>query len=115
MNLPSDILKQCWFLAGPTAVGKSDVGVELARRIDGEVVSLDSMSLYRGMDVGTAKPSPQLRRIVPHHLIDVVEPHEEFSVAQYVDAAAAVSQQIVARGRVPLFVGGTGLYLRSLL
>ncbi len=57
MNLPSDILKQCWFLAGPTAVGKSDVGVELARRIDAEVVSLDSMSLYRGMDVGTAKPS----------------------------------------------------------
>jgi tRNA dimethylallyltransferase len=115
MNLPSDILKQCWFLAGPTAVGKSDVGVELARRIDGEVVSLDSMSLYRGMDVGTAKPSPELRRVVPHHLVDVVEPHEEFSVAQYVDAAAAVSRQIVARGRVPLFVGGTGLYLRSLL
>jgi len=115
MNLASDILKQCWFLAGPTAVGKSGIGVELARRINAEIVSLDSMSLYRGMDVGTAKPSPELRRIVPHHLIDVAEPYEEFSVAQYVDAAAAVSQQVVARGRVPLFVGGTGLYLRSLL
>jgi tRNA dimethylallyltransferase len=115
MNLPSDILKQCWFLAGPTAVGKSEAGVELAKRIGAEIVSLDSMSIYRGMDVGTAKPSAELRRIVPHHLIDVVEPHEEFSVAQYVDAAAAASQQIVSRGRVPLFVGGTGLYLRSLL
>jgi tRNA dimethylallyltransferase len=115
MHLPNEILRKCWFLAGPTAVGKSDVGVELSRRIDAEIVSLDSMSLYRGMDVGTAKPSLELRRRVPHHLIDVVEPHEEFSVAQYVDAAAAVSQQIVARGGVPLFVGGTGLYLRSLL
>jgi tRNA dimethylallyltransferase len=115
MNLPRDILKKCWFLAGPTAVGKSELGVELAQCIGAEVVSLDSMSIYRGMDVGTAKPSDELRRIVPHHLIDIVEPHEEFSVAQYVDAAAAVAQQIVSRGRVPLFVGGTGLYLRSLL
>jgi tRNA dimethylallyltransferase len=115
MHLPSGILKRCWFLAGPTAVGKSEVGVELAQRINAEIVSLDSMSLYRGMDVGTAKPSLELRRILPHHLIDVVDPQEEFSVAQYFDAAAAVSQQIVARGRVPLFVGGTGLYLRSLL
>jgi tRNA dimethylallyltransferase len=115
MNLPPDILKQCWFLAGPTAVGKSETGVELAKRIGAEIVSLDSMSIYRGMDVGTAKPSAELRRVVPHHLIDIVEPHEEFSVAQYVDAAAVVAQQIVSRGRVPLFVGGTGLYLRSLL
>lgn len=115
MHLPPGILKQCWFLAGPTAVGKSEIGVELAQRIGAEIVALDSMSIYRGMDVGTAKPSVELRRIVPHHLIDVLEPHEEFSVAQYVDEAAAISQQIVSRGRVPLFVGGTGLYLRSLL
>ena len=115
MKLPIDILKRCWFLAGPTAVGKSEVGVELALRINAEIISLDSMSIYRGMDIGTAKPSADLRRIVPHHLIDVVEPHEEFSVAQFVDAAAVISQQIVSRGRVPLFVGGTGLYLRSLL
>lgn len=115
MHLPPGILKQCWFLAGPTAVGKSEIGVELAQRIGAEIVAIDSMSIYRGMDVGTAKPSVELRRIVPHHLIDVLEPHEEFSVAQYVDEAAAISQQIVSRGRVPLFVGGTGLYLRSLL
>ncbi len=115
MNLSSEILKQCWFLAGPTATGKSEAAVELARRINAEIVSLDSMSLYRGMDVGTAKPSPELRQVVPHHLIDVLEPHEEFSVAQYVRAAGSISKEIIARGRTPLFVGGTGLYLRSLL
>jgi tRNA dimethylallyltransferase len=115
MQLANEILTQCWFLAGPTASGKSEAGVELARRINAEVVSLDSMSLYRGMDIGTAKPSSQLRQIVPHHLIDILEPHEEFSVAQYVEAAADVAREIIGRGRSPLFVGGTGLYLRSLL
>lgn len=115
MNLSSETLKQCWFLAGPTAAGKSDVAVELARRKNAEIVSLDSMSLYRGMDVGTAKPTLRLRQIVPHHLIDVLEPHEEFSVAQYVSAAGSVADEILARGRTPLFVGGTGLYLRSVL
>jgi tRNA dimethylallyltransferase len=115
MHLSSEILKRCWFLAGPTAVGKSEVAVELARGIDAEIVSLDSMSLYRGMDIGTAKPSPRLREIAPHHLIDVIEPHEEFSVAQYVNAAGRAAEEIVARQRTPLFAGGTGLYLRSLL
>ena len=115
MHLSSEILKRCWFLAGPTAVGKSEVAVELARRIGAEIVSLDSMSLYRGMDIGTAKPSPRLRELVPHHLIDVIEPHEEFSVAQYVNAAGRAAKEIVARRRTPLFAGGTGLYLRSLL
>jgi tRNA dimethylallyltransferase len=123
MNLSQETLKQCWFLAGPTAAGKSEAGVELARRMRAEhraehraeIVSLDSMSLYRGMDVGTAKPSLELRKLVPHHLIDVVEPAEDFSVAQYVSAAGAVADEIVARGRTPLFVGGTGLYLRSIL
>ncbi len=115
MHLSSVILKRCWFLAGPTAVGKSEVAVELARRIGAEIVSLDSMSLYRGMDIGTAKPSPRLRELVPHHLIDVIEPHEEFSVAQYVNAAGRAAKEIVARRRTPLFAGGTGLYLRSLL
>jgi tRNA dimethylallyltransferase len=115
MNLSNEILKQCWFLAGPTAVGKSEVAVELARRIDAEIVSLDSMSLYRGMDIGTAKASRRLRELVPHHLIDVIEPHEEFSVAQYVNAASQAAEEIVARQRTPIFAGGTGLYLRSLL
>ncbi|HID20849.1 MAG TPA: tRNA (adenosine(37)-N6)-dimethylallyltransferase MiaA [Planctomycetaceae bacterium] len=115
MAIPSDIVQQCWFLAGPTACGKSDAGVELAERIGGEIISLDSMALYRGMDLGTAKPPEPLRRRVPHHLIDVLEPHEEHTVADYVDRAGRACREILDRGHVPLFVGGTGLYLRSLL
>ncbi len=115
MKFPSEVLQKCWFLAGPTACGKSEVGVELAERLGAEILSLDSMALYRHMDVGTAKPSPELRRRVPHHLIDVLEPHEEYSVAQYLAAAERVCRDVLQRGRVPLFVGGTGLYLRSLL
>jgi tRNA dimethylallyltransferase len=105
----------CWFLTGPTAAGKTGVGVELARRIGAEIVSLDSMALYRGMDVGTAKPTAQQRTAVPHHLIDLIEPHEEFSLAQYLQAAHACIGQIRARGREVLFVGGTPLYLKGLL
>ncbi|MEX0718791.1 MAG: tRNA (adenosine(37)-N6)-dimethylallyltransferase MiaA [Planctomycetaceae bacterium] len=127
--LPS-LLRRCWFLAGPTACGKSEIALELATRIrpDGsgeaavpseepaaEILSLDSMALYRGMDIGTAKPALEARRRVPHHLIDLIDPHEEYSVAEYVAAAERACAEIVARGRVPLFVGGTGLYLRSLL
>lgn len=110
-----DRLKQCWFLAGPTACGKTAVGLELAIRLDAEIVALDSMSLYRGMDIGTAKPSREEQQRVPHHLIDVIEPHEDYSVAEYLDRAEVACREIVGRGRVPLFVGGTGLYLRSLL
>jgi tRNA dimethylallyltransferase len=105
----------CWYLTGATASGKTAVGVELARRLNAEIVSLDSMALYRGMDIGTAKPSESERADVPHHLVDVIEPDEEFSVAQYVEAAGAAVQEITARGRVPLFVGGTPLYLKALL
>ena len=104
-----------WFLTGPTASGKSAVGVELARRIGAEIVSLDSMALYRGMDIGTAKPSRDQRRSVPHHLIDVLDPHEEFSLAQYVEAAGRCAAEIAGRGRQVLFVGGTPLYLKGLL
>src|SRR3990170_2222786 len=95
LNLALD----CWFLTGPTAAGKSAVGVELARRIGAEVVSLDSMALYRGMDIGTAKPTPQQRRRVPHHLIDVLEPQEEYSLAQYVEVAGRCAADIAGRGR----------------
>jgi len=105
----------CWFLTGATAGGKTGVGVELARRIDAEIVSLDSMALYRGMDVGTAKPTAAERREVPHHLVDVLDPHEEFSLAQYVDAAQRSVDEIKARSREVLFVGGTPLYLKGLL
>ncbi|MBN1589603.1 MAG: tRNA (adenosine(37)-N6)-dimethylallyltransferase MiaA [Pirellulales bacterium] len=105
----------CWFLTGPTASGKTPLGIELARRIGAEIISMDSMALYRGMDIGTAKPSPDERREVAHHLVDVIEPHEEFSLAQYVEAAALAAQAIRRRSREVLFVGGTPLYLKSLL
>lgn len=110
-----ELLRRCWVLAGPTASGKSAVGLELAKRLDAEILSLDSMAIYRGMDVGTAKPSADDRRIVPHHLIDLVDPNEHFSVTDYLKVADEVCRDILSRRRVPLFVGGTGLYLRSLL
>lgn len=109
------IARDCWFLTGPTASGKTQVGLELARLLGGEIISLDSMALYRGLDIGTAKPSEQERRAVPHHLIDLVDPHEEYSLAQYVAGAQAAVAEIAARGREPLFVGGTPLYLKALL
>jgi tRNA dimethylallyltransferase len=115
MHIPSDILKACWFLAGPTACGKSDAALALVKKINAEILSMDSMSLYRGMDIGTAKPSSAQRALVPHHLIDLCEPHESFSVAHYLTAAKEAAGEVIARGRVPLFVGGTGLYLRALL
>ena len=115
IHLPREILKPSWFLAGPTACGKSEIAVELAQRIGAEIVSMDSMSLYRGMDVGTAKPSRELCARIPHHLVDMIEPDEEYSVAEYVAAAGRAAAEIVGRGAIPLFVGGTGLYLRSLL
>lgn len=115
MRFPNELLKRCWFLSGPTACGKTEVGLALAERLDAEIVSLDSMTLYRGLDIGTAKPPLEMRRQRPHHLFDILDPHEEFSLAQYVAAAEAVCRGIVERGRVPLFVGGTGLYLRGVL
>jgi tRNA dimethylallyltransferase len=91
------------------------VGIELARRLDAEIVSMDSMALYRGMDIGTAKPTADEMRRVPHHLIDVVDPDEEYSVARYLDEAAEAVRAIAGRGGRALFVGGTPLYLKSLL
>jgi tRNA dimethylallyltransferase len=115
-QFPIDLLKKCIFLAGPTAVGKTDTTVNLVSRIPNiEIVSLDSMCIYRGMDIGTAKPSPEMRQQIPHHLLDLREPHEEFSVADYVEAAQKACEEIVGRGGVPLFSGGTGLYLRAVL
>lgn len=103
------------YLTGATAVGKTAVGVALARRLGAEVVALDSMTLYRGMNIGTAKPNEEERGGVPHHLIDVVDAWESASVAQYLEWAAAVFREIEARGNRVLFVGGTALYLKALL
>jgi tRNA dimethylallyltransferase len=115
MRFETQLLRQCWFLAGATATGKTATGIVLAQRINAEIISLDSMSIYRGMDIGTAKPSPEEQRGVPHHLIDILDPHEDFSVADYLAAAEQACRGILDRSRVPLFVGGTGLYLRAIL
>ncbi len=115
VRVDSGLLRQCWVLAGPTASGKSATGLTLAEQIGAEILSLDSMAIYRGMDIGTAKPSIEDCKRVPHHLIDLVEPSENFSVAEYLTAAERACRDVVSRGRTPLFVGGTGLYLRSLL
>ena len=109
------LVSHAWFLTGPTAVGKTAIGLALAEKIDAEIVSMDSMAIYRGMDIGTAKPTADERKRVRHHLIDRVAPHEDFSLAQYLDAAQAIAEEIQSRGRQVLFVGGTPLYLKGLL
>ncbi len=102
-------------LTGPTGSGKTQSGIELAEQVGAEIVSMDSMALYRGLDIGTAKPSPEDRRRVPHHLIDVRDPWESASVAWWLDQAAACCRDIEGRGRRVLIVGGTPLYLKALL
>ena len=104
-----------WFLTGPTASGKSRVGIELAEKLGAEIVSLDSMAIYRGMNIGTAKPSDDDRRRITHHLLDIVDPNIDFSLSEYILAAHAKTAEIRARGREVVFVGGTPLYLKSLL
>jgi tRNA dimethylallyltransferase len=112
---PFPPLTDAWFLTGPTASGKTAVGIELAERLGAEVISVDSMTVYRGMDIGTAKPSADERAAVPHHLLDIVDPSDEFSLAEFVQRAHAAVQEIRSRGREVLLVGGTPLYLKSLL
>ncbi len=108
-------VKDCWFLTGPTASGKTVAGIELARRLDAEIISLDSMTIYREMDIGTAKPSGEQRSAVPHHLLDIVNPDEDYSLAAYLDSAHECVREIRSRGKEVLFVGGTPLYLKALL
>jgi tRNA dimethylallyltransferase len=110
-----DPLHRALYLTGPTAAGKTAVGVALARRLGAEVIALDSMTLYRGMDIGTAKPTPAERMGLPHHLIDVLDPWQSASVAEYRSWALAALASVEARGKRALFVGGTALYLKALL
>jgi tRNA dimethylallyltransferase len=100
-------------LAGPTAVGKSEVALLLAEKFSGEIISFDSMQVYRGMDIGTAKPSPADRARIAHHLIDVVELTSSFDVAQFLHQAQRAVQDVQARGRLPILCGGTGLYFKA--
>ena len=102
-------------ITGPTATGKTKLGVLLAKKLGGEIVSADSMQIYRGMDIGTAKPTSEEMAGIPHHLIDVAEPSESWSAAKFVDSAAAACRDIISRGRLPIVVGGTGLYIDSLV
>ncbi len=100
-------------IVGPTAVGKSDVALELAAMLNAEIISADSQLVYRRLDIGTAKPSPILRRQIPHHLIDMVDPDEEFNAAKYRSLAAAAAEDIRGRGKNVLVCGGTGLYIKA--
>ena len=107
--------KRVLVVTGPTATGKSALSVALAQRLGGEVISADSMQIYRGMDIGTAKLTRGEMQGVPHHLLDVAEPSEAWSVARWVDAAAGAAEEIFGRGHVPILAGGTNLYIDSLL
>ncbi|MEZ6089312.1 MAG: tRNA (adenosine(37)-N6)-dimethylallyltransferase MiaA [Pirellulaceae bacterium] len=109
------LTKHAWFLTGPTAAGKSSVAVRLAAMMDAEILSLDSMAIYRRMDIGTAKPTVEQRQSIPHHLLDLVEPDTSFSVAAYLQQAHQSAEAIKQRGKCPLFVGGTPLYLKACL
>jgi len=101
-------------VVGPTASGKSALALALARERGGEIVSCDSLQVYRGLDIGSAKATPEERRAVPHHLVDVVDPDQDFSAADYARLARAAIDDVTRRGRLPIVAGGTGLYLRAL-
>lgn len=102
-------------IAGPTASGKSELALQLAEQLDGEIVCADSLTVYRGLDIGSAKPTPEQRRQIPHHLLDIRNPDQLFTAADFMTEARRAIDEILARGKRPLVVGGTGLYLRVLL
>lgn len=113
--MPVNDKKAILVIAGPTAVGKTDASLLLAAELKAEIVSADSMQIYRGMDIGTAKPSPEQRRVIYHHLIDIVDPGQPYSVGDYLRDATAAIDGVLAAGGTPLVVGGTGLYIRALM
>lgn len=102
-------------LAGPTAVGKTDISIKLAKKLNGEIISADSMQIYKYMDIGSAKITKDEMKGIPHHLIDVVAPHEEFNVASFKTLAEKCIKDIWSRGKLPIIAGGTGLYINSLI
>ena len=102
-------------VTGPTATGKTALGVELSKKLNGEVVSADSMQIYEHMDIGTAKVTPEEAQGIPHHMVGCVSPFEEYSAARYVEDALPICEDIISRGKLPVIVGGTGLYIDSLL
>ncbi len=111
----SNTLPRVIGVVGPTAVGKTALAIELALALDGEIISCDSMQIYRHMSIGTAKATPEEQAMVPHHLIDIIEPSEDFSCADYAVLARQVIEDIISRGKTPILCGGTGLYLDSVI
>lgn len=102
-------------IVGPTGIGKTRLSIELAKRIDGEIVSADSMQIYRKMNIGTAKPTEEEKQGIPHHMMDILDMGENFSVAQYQSMAFSCIEEILAKGKTPIVVGGTGLYINSIV
>ncbi|WP_256961430.1 tRNA (adenosine(37)-N6)-dimethylallyltransferase MiaA, partial [Staphylococcus argenteus] len=102
-------------IVGPTASGKTELSIELAKRIDGEIISGDSMQVYKYMDIGTAKVTPEEMDGVPHHLIDILNPDDAFSAYKFKNLAEALIDDITRRGKIPIIAGGTGLYIQSLI
>ena len=118
-NLKSQIINQkkipLIIIAGPTAIGKSDVAFELAKRLNTEIISADSMQVYRYFDIGTAKPSLERRKEIQHHLIDIVNPDDGFSAGDFNERAFKIAEELNKKGKIPVVVGGTGLYIKSLI
>ncbi|MBI2042744.1 MAG: tRNA (adenosine(37)-N6)-dimethylallyltransferase MiaA, partial [Candidatus Nealsonbacteria bacterium] len=109
-NLPKIIV-----IVGPTASGKTALSIEIARKYDGEIVSADSRQIYRGMDIGTAKPTKEEIKTVKHYLIDIKNPDEEYTVAQYKKDAIAAIKKVLSKGKLPILIGGTGLYVKAVV
>ena len=108
-------MKKIVIVLGPTAVGKSDIGIELAKNLNGEIISADSVQVFKGFDIGSAKITKEEMEGIPHHCIDVVTPNEYFSVFDFVELTKKKIEEISSRGKLPIIVGGTGLYIRALL
>lgn len=108
-------MKDLFILAGPTAVGKTEISIKLAQRLNGEIISADSMQIYKYMDVGSAKISKEEMKAVPHHLVDIIEPSQEFSVAEFKERAESAIEEITYKNKLPMIVGGTGFYINSLI
>ncbi len=107
-------MKKVLILLGPTGVGKTGASILLAQKLNTEIIGSDSMQIYRGMDIGTAKPTVEERAAVRHHMIDIVDPSESFSAGQYIEKIVPVIEDLLARGKIPLIVGGTGLYIKAI-
>ena len=102
-------------VVGPTAVGKTDIAIDIAKYLNGEIINMDSIQIYKGLDIGSAKPSMEERSLIPHHLMDFVDPFYNYTVSDYQRDAVRLIREISSKGKLPILTGGTGLYLNSLM